>query len=115
MNVILYHRDYDPDHLAEIAGEMATRGAPEIRGVWSEVWGAWVALEGAHRLRAAHALGLIPRMVEVEYDDETTAGDLGLDMDAPNRIRDVVDDAWRDAVILEWADGEDAARRRDSL
>ena len=54
-------------------------------------------------------------MVEVEYDDETTAGDLGLDMDAPNRIRDVVDDAWRDAVILEWADGEDAARRRDSL
>ena len=63
-------------------------------------------------MRILSLLRLIPRMVDVEYDDETTAGDLGLDMDASNRIRDVVDDAWRDAVILEWADGEDAARRR---
>jgi hypothetical protein len=79
MDVILVHSHYDAAHLAAVQAEMLTLGAPAIRGVFfEEGCDVWVALEGCHRLRAAHALGLMPTMIEVEYDDTTTTEDIGI-------------------------------------
>ena len=103
MQIILPHSHYDPEHLDRVMREMQTLGAPTLRGVWVECWGAWVALEGSHRLRAAHALGLTPEMVQVEYDDETTASHLDLDRGDDNpRITDLVDNASRGAFFLNF-------------
>ena len=97
VEVILPHADYDESHLESVMAKMRTLGAPEIRGVWSEAWGIWVALEGSHRLRAAHALGLTPKMIEVDYDDDTTTEDLGLDYQDNLLVADIVKEAWKDA------------------
>ena len=99
MKIILPHRHYDQQHLERVEEEMRALGAPALRGAWVECWGAWVALEGTHRLRAAHALGLTPEMVPVEYDDGTTAGDLGLDWEDNPRVADVIDGAYRGEVL----------------
>ena len=105
MRVILLHEHYDDGHLAQVIEEMRSLGAPRIRAAWVECYGAWVALEGCHRLRAAHALGLSPELVPVEYDDETTPGDLGLDwQDSDSRIAAVIDKQWRSPTALEFTD-----------
>ena len=105
MKVILLHEHYDDGHLAQVIEEMRVLGAPRILAVWVECYGAWVALEGCHRLRAAQALGLTPEMACVEYDDETTPKDLGLDWQDPGaRIAAVVDKQWRSPTILEFGD-----------
>jgi hypothetical protein len=45
-------------HLEAVQREMRTRGAPTIRAWWDGE--KWIALEGSHRLAAAHALDLTP-------------------------------------------------------
>ena len=51
---------------------------------------------------------LTPQGVEhvpVEYDDETTPADLGLDwQDTDDRIAAVIDKQWRSPTILEFTD-----------
>ena len=76
MNIILAHNDYDAAHLAEVKAEMQSMGAPTVKAVWMEGYGAYVALEGCHRLRAAHDLGLTPQVIEVDYSDEAADTDL---------------------------------------
>ncbi len=76
MNIILPHTHFDAAHLAVVQAEMEVRGAPTIKAVWMEAYGEWVALEGAHRLRAAHALGLIPEIDAVEWSDTATTDDV---------------------------------------
>lgn len=96
MNIILLHNHYDADHLEAVKAEMVERGAPTIRAVWMEAYGAWVALEGCHRLRAAAELGLTPVIEEVEYSEEVTLSDIGaLDEYADDyTIAQICDDAW---------------------
>ena len=55
------------DHLAEVISEMEALGAPTIRVV--DCGDHYMALEGSHRLAAAHALGLEPTLVIYEQDD----------------------------------------------
>lgn len=85
----------DSAHLAEVTAEMAERGAPTIQAVWMDVFGAWVALEGSHRLTAAEALGLEPEIAEVDYDEETTLADLGCDDSGDGfTVADICDSAY---------------------
>lgn len=70
--IALYHKHYDQKHLDAVKSEMATLGAPEVRAIWSEVHGVWMAVEGCHRLRAAHELGLTPVIVDVTNDETIT-------------------------------------------
>ena len=79
MKIALMHSHYDADHLAGVKAQMATLGAPVIRAVWMECYGHWAALEGAHRIRAAADLGLVPTIQEIEYSEATTLADLGCD------------------------------------
>ena len=100
MRVALVHEHFDADHLEAVKAQMLTLGAPRIRAVWMEVYGVWAALEGCHRLRAAHALGLEPVIDEVEYSDELTV--LGEDDGYEWQISTICDQACR-AEILEFA------------
>lgn len=103
MGVILLHDHYDDAHLAAVIEEMRSLGAPTIRAIWDEAYGNWVALEGCHRIRAAKALGLIPKIEEVEYDEDKTLADM-LDIDSGLGERDygiaaIVDEAYGRPVI----------------
>ena len=69
--VILLHAYYDEEHLKEVVSEMKTMGTPVIRGFYCECFGAFLALEGCHRIRAAKQLGLVPVFEEVEFEDIT--------------------------------------------
>jgi len=93
IEVTLLHPHFDANHLAAVTEEMRTMGAPKVKAVWQPGWGVWVALEGCHRLRAAHALGLTPEFDEVEYSDQDMQDPaLGLDFDVVGvSVADVVD------------------------
>jgi hypothetical protein len=67
----------DPAKLAAVIAEMRTLGAPTIRAVWTGDY--WLAIEGSHRLAAAHALGLTPEIDEIATTDEI---DHDLDLDS---------------------------------
>lgn len=56
-----------PDHLAAVKAEMLTLGAPTIRAV--DCGDYLMALEGCHRIAAAHELGLEPEFVVLAQDD----------------------------------------------
>lgn len=101
MTIHLTHADYDAAHLAAVSEEMRTLGAPTIRAIRGDV-NVWYALEGCHRLRAAHALGLIPTIEEVEYSDTVMASDLGLDWQDDAPIGTVTDGL--PAATLVWRD-----------
>lgn len=63
ITIIAKHAPYDDGHLGSVMREMERRGAPTIRCL--QFAGRWYALEGSHRLAAAHALGLAPRIIDV--------------------------------------------------
>lgn len=98
MHIALLHEHYDPDHLESVIAEMRILGAPTIRAVWMECHMMWVALEGCHRLRAAHILGLVPLIDEIDYE-----ADMPIDCaeDPDLTIAKVCDDAYR-AVVLDF-------------
>ena len=105
MIIALLHDHFDASHLVDVTAEMQTRGAPEIRAVWLEGHAVWAAIEGCHRLRAAHALGLRPVIIPVEYSETVTVGDLGLDADCrgDDTVADLVDRCYE----REWLTWED--------
>ena len=72
MNMILFHNDYDKEHLEEVKSEMKVLGAPTIKAVYDECYGTWFAVEGCHRIRAAKELGLTP-IIEDVTNQETVA------------------------------------------
>ena len=92
MTIALVHDHYDDEHLAEVIEEMRTLGAPKIHAVWMECYDGYQALEGCHRIRAAHALGLTPEIVEVEYSDDMASSIPGYDGDEDYPISDLCDD-----------------------
>ena len=69
MDIILYHKHYNQEHLNAVKAQMKTLGAPTIKAIWSEIYGAWMAVEGCHRLRAAAELGLTPEIEDVSEED----------------------------------------------
>jgi hypothetical protein len=78
MQVILLHDHYDRAHLEAVKAEMETLGAPTVKALYDAANDVWMALEGCHRIRAAHELGLTPEMVECD-DDDMMIADLNLD------------------------------------
>lgn len=85
----------EPTHLASVIEAMQDLGASTIKAVWMEVWGAWVALEGSHRLAAASALGVTPELEEIDYDETTSLADLGCDDSGDGfTVADICDSAW---------------------
>lgn len=58
----------DAAHLEQVKAEMETLGAPVIRVV--DCGDYYMALEGSHRLAAAHQLGISPELVVYDQDDE---------------------------------------------
>ena len=68
VEVKLFHSDFDSDHLETVTTEMRDRGAPIVRVVENQ-WEQLCAIEGCHRLRAAHALGLNPTLETISKAD----------------------------------------------
>ena len=97
MKILLFHEDFDINHLQEVIEEMKTLGAPVIKAVWVECQNMWYALEGCHRIRAAKELGLSPVIDEIDYEDGRNAEEIGLDADwdkTPADIVDMMDTGW---------------------
>ncbi len=74
MIIILPHAHYDAGKLAAVTVEMKAMGAPTIKAI--DCGDHYVALEGTHRIRAAHALGLVPVIEAVEYDADAETDDV---------------------------------------
>lgn len=72
MQIALYHKHYDEQHLAEVKAKMQKLGTPTIRAIWSEAYGMWMAVEGCHRIRAAKDLGLTPNIKDISGNKTTT-------------------------------------------
>jgi hypothetical protein len=66
-------------HLEAVKADMIKLGAPVIRAIRDEAQGIIVALEGSHRLAAAHELGISPVLRILGEDDMITCEDLGYD------------------------------------
>lgn len=84
--IILPHSHYDIEHLQTVKAEMERLGAPKIKVV--DCGDNYVALEGAHRLRAALELDIVPRLDVIKYEPE-------LETD------DIVPDSYQDNWTLE--------------
>ena len=69
MEIILTHKHFEQSHLEEVKNIMVTMGAPKIKAIWSEIYGAWLAVEGCHRIRAAKELNLIPEIIDISEDE----------------------------------------------
>ena len=67
------HEPYTNGHLGEVVVEMEQVGTPTLRVMNHD--GELCATEGSHRLAAAYALGLVPKLVvEIpDTDDALTA------------------------------------------
>ncbi len=103
MEIALVANWFDAEKLEAVKAEMIAAGAPKIHAVWMECYGVWAALEGCHRVRAAHALGLIPEIIEVEYSDELMTQDSGLygyDGDDDATVSEIADNANRATVLF---------------
>ena len=101
MNIILLHKQYNEKHLTEVSAEMKNLGVPEIRAIWSEVYGAWMAVEGSHRIRAAYELGLTPQIIDIS-NDETAIIELdGIDTEVEIKdfFQELQDDAYASEII----------------
>lgn len=108
MKIALTHNHFDTEKLSAVKAEMQVLGAPTIKAVWMECWGLWAALEGCHRIRAAHELGLIPEIEEIEYSEDVTTADIGLadafDGDVYT-VAAIADDAYKN-LVLDFEDEE---------
>lgn len=70
--VFAKHPPYDDGHLGRVAADMNVAGIPIIRVM--EFDGAFIALEGSHRISLAHRYGMEPRLV-VEIADSCAVPD----------------------------------------
>ncbi|KFA29358.1 hypothetical protein [Xanthomonas vasicola] len=102
MQIILPHDHFDAAHLAAVKAEMVVLGAPTIKAVWMGVHGAWVAIEGSHRIRAAAELGMIPSIDEVEWSDTVTTDEVVPGSYSDNwTVEQVCDDAHtRECIVF---------------
>lgn len=89
MEIALFHKHYNQKHLDAVRAEMLTLGAPKIRCIWDAAHEVWLAVEGCHRLRAAHDLGIEPVIIDVTENETVTVQ---------------IDEEDRDVNTLELAD-----------
>jgi hypothetical protein len=61
IRIFAKHEPYTDGHLGEVLEQMKKLGAPTIEVV--EWRGDYFAVEGSHRLAAAHELGLAPTLI----------------------------------------------------
>jgi hypothetical protein len=87
MTIYAPHQPYT-EHLEMVKAQMQTLGSPAIRAFWSG--DAWYAIEGSHRLAAAHELGLEPEIIEVEYDTVISDHDFP-DLDDTCAVADIIE------------------------
>ena len=104
ITIALIHNHFDKNHLEEVKQEMKILGAPKIKAVWMECYNMYAALEGCHRIRAAKELGLVPEIIELDYNDicdlDVTDPSLELDLDNPgSNIAWLVDDCYKRVTI----------------
>lgn len=71
------HLPYEDGHLGYVVAEMRLAGWPTIRAM--AVPGGWAALEGSHRLAAAHYLGYGVKLVQLSPDGQMAANWLPLE------------------------------------
>jgi len=75
MIIIPPHNHYDKEHLEDVIVQMKLLGRPTLRAVhynyrnkYTKQYAySWIALEGTHRIRAAHRLGLVPNIIQIKY------------------------------------------------
>ena len=73
MTMIYAIHSTNADHLATVTAKMETLGAPTIRVV--DCGDHYIALEGSHRIAAAHALGMEPILEIYDQDDVIEIGE----------------------------------------
>jgi hypothetical protein len=86
MTTIYAIHGVDADKLAEVTAEMRVLGAPTIEVV--DCGDHYMALEGSHRLAAAHALGLTPELTI--HDQDTDLDISGYDWFEPQNWAETV-------------------------
>ena len=104
MEIALYHKHYDKQHLEKVKTEMQKRGAPTIRCIWSPAYNLWMAVEGCHRLRAAHDLGITPIVKDISEQKTVTVQCDEIDTvrrSIAELAEELTDDVWK-ADILEF-------------
>jgi hypothetical protein len=114
--IALPHEHYSESHLERIKEEMRKLGPPDIKAVWFAEHGIWAALEGCHRIRAAKALGLTPRMVEIPYSTSVTTDDIDVEFKGCWPISYIVDCAelGSEEHFVEFADLTGPAEPRET-
>lgn len=102
MKIALLHSHFDASHLDKVNQKMKSLGAPTIKAMAAPAYGddCYVAFEGCHRLRAAHALGLEPIIDEIEYQDDMLLSDIVDDEDG-HTVDGIIQEA-AGAVWLEF-------------
>lgn len=65
MIVCPLHLYYSPEHLADVTATMQVLGSPVLRGHYHD--GVVYLAEGTHRIRAAHALGVVPTIRRIAW------------------------------------------------
>jgi hypothetical protein len=108
ISIVLVHNHYDADHLETVKTQMLELGAPKIRCFFDEANDLWFAVEGCHRLRAAHELGLTPIVEDISDDDslayQVDGEDVTVELDTD------FFEAWYDRngrnVILDFEEDE---------
>ena len=101
MSIALYHKHYNAEHLEVVKKEMEVMGAPEIRAIWSEMYGLWMAVEGCHRIRAAKELGLEPVIIDISEDETAMIqydGD-DIEVDVADLAEELTDNACKTEII----------------
>lgn len=73
LKIYAKHEPYPNGHLEEVLNEMIRRGPPVIKCI--EWRGSLYAIEGSHRLAAAHYLGYVPIVDIVDQDWTDPAGE----------------------------------------
>ncbi len=79
------------EHYRDVKREMERRGSLVIRAAWTETHGAWLAIEGSHRLQAALDLG-IDDVTVVDVTNDTSIGHDIDGIDSPCAASDLA--AW---------------------
>lgn len=74
-------------HLAVVTEEMRVLGPPTLRALWTG--DHWLAIEGSHRLAAAHKLGLAPIIKEVT-SEEVVEHDVP-DLNNPAKVSEILE------------------------
>ncbi len=108
MEIALYHSHYNQDHLKAVQAEMQKRGAPTIKAIWSEVYNMWMAVEGCHRIRAAKALGLTPKIDDISNQDTVIIQIDGDDEEVSitDLAEELTDAVWQ-ATTIDFEDDDE--------